>query len=461
MKNRLIYQTVTLLVTATFLLSSPILSIETVTSEFLTIKEKGIKSTLYAEDFLLKNYSNTAIATDLEPDDVFALAIIFEEANRIYYESANKKYPINLIIVGEGNTAIKRMRMEKLLQEYYNIPSEVHIEVVEGIGTRDNIFPFDGHELFEKEILEQIPFPDTKGCQQALTALESWAEQSDNPFIIQLKPAQELLYLREDLANKTTVLFYGSFNIRKIIDDTAVISEVLPELSILPSISARLEGLISNFSNRFSKVAILETFGVLKEQSCVCDEYEWTHDIGKTIAQSNNKFINMFRTLSTNWNQYILNYVLEESEKISQNLINENNDSATFLRTIHAEIVQLQNEWSRSKFEELSSAINSHSQEIAGHLEGDALRSWHGLIRNLNLGKKVGCNDIQFTLSDILVAIALTENSKIFSAAPIQCNYSEYGFLVPKPDPNSNVLYYTAVDKEKFSEALLLYLKVN
>ena len=72
-----------------------------------------LRAEFSAQDFLLKNYSEVAIATDLEPDDLLALAILFDQANRFYTQSKNCKYPIDLILVGEGNTAIKRMRMKK------------------------------------------------------------------------------------------------------------------------------------------------------------------------------------------------------------------------------------------------------------------------------------------------------------------------------------------------------------
>lgn len=157
---------------------------------------------------LLRDYQNVAIATDLEPDDVMALWIIFTEANQ-HYEQFGGKYPIDLVIVGEGNSAIKRMRMEKLLKDFFYVP--VSIQVVAGKSTPDNIFPYDGEELFDKRELVSIPYEVDQG-KKAIQALEAFVETSPQPLIIQLKPAQELVSLRTDLAAKTTVLFYASFN---------------------------------------------------------------------------------------------------------------------------------------------------------------------------------------------------------------------------------------------------------
>jgi hypothetical protein len=352
------------------------------------------RSELSARDFLLKNYTDVAIATDLEPDDVLALAILFEEANRIYEKSSDDKYPIDLIIVGEGNTTIKRMRMEKLLQDYFHLPPGVNIKVVEGRAAKDNIFLYDGDEFFEKETLERIPFPEANQGQQALDALNSWAEQAQHPFIIQLKPASELLYLDSDLAKKTTVLFYGGFNIRKTALDPEILNDPQFIFGALPTIEAKLEALMLHFSSRFSKIAILEAFGVLGDQSCVCSEYTWTNKIGQIIKNSDDKFMEMFRTVSSHWNAYILDKFLNDCQKIS--------------------IVQ-----------------------------------------------KISTSDVQFTLSDVLVAMATVDDSSFFQTIPIKTSYDANGFLVPISDAASNIVYYNAVDREKLASSLERFLNTT
>lgn len=424
----------------------------------LILNAEVIKAELSAQDFLLKNYTEVAIATDLEPDDVLALAILFEEANRIYEQSPHAKYPIDLIIVGEGNTAIKRMRMEKLLQEYFDIPPGVNIKVVEGRATKDNIFSYDGQEFFGKETLERIPFPEPNQGEQALEALSAWVEQAKDPFVIQLKPAPELAYLEPDLANKTTVLFYGSFNIRKTIWDPAILNDPQFAFGNLSTTSARLEALMSHISSRFSKIAILETFGVLGDQSCVCSEFEWTSKIGQMIATSDDKFIEMFRTVSSNWNTYILDKFLGDCERISNELIREGGDFTNLLRDIHSDIVLLQKEWAQDRFDNLYQNILNHSSEISSKLNEDAGRDWKTLTRKISLAKKIISDDVQFTLSDVLVAMATTDDSQFFQAAPIKISYDENGFLVPIADSTSNVVYYSAVDREKLAGALEQFL---
>lgn len=429
----------------------------------LTLNTEVVKADLSAQDFLLRNYTDVAIATDLEPDDVLALAILFEEANRMYEQSPtpNGKYPIDLIIVGEGNTTIKRMRMEKLLQEYFDIPPGVNIKIVEGRSTKDNIFSYDGEEFFGKETLERIPFPEPNQGEQALEALTMWAKQATNPFVIQLKSAPELVYLDSDLANKTTILFYGSFNIRKTALDPAILNDPQFAFGNLPTVSARLEALMSHLSSRFSKIAILETFGVLGNQSCVCSEFEWTNKIGQIIANSDDKFIKIFRTVSSNWNTYILDKFLDDCEKISNELIHEGGDFTNLLTEIHSDIVQLQQEWAQDRFDNLHQNILNHSSEISSKLNGAAGRAWKTLMRKINLAKKITAGDVQFTLSDVLVAMATADGSNFFQAAPIKTSYDENGFLVPIADSTSNVVYYSAVDREKLASSLERFLNAK
>ena len=410
------------------------------------------KTGLSAQDFLLRNYTDVAIATDLEPDDVLALALLFEEANRIYAESPNGKYPINLIIVGEGNTTIKRMRIDKMLQEYFNIPLEVTIKVIEGRATKDNIFSYDGEEFFDKKVLEQIPFPEEDN--QAIEALSTWAAQATNPFVVQLKPAPELVYLDAELAAKTTIFFYGGFNIRKTATDSTILNDPQFAFAALPIFSAKLEGLISYLSNRFSKIAVLETFGVLGDQSSVCSEFEWTNKIGQMIANSNDKFIQMFRTVSSNWNAYLLDKFLDDCEQLSENLIQKPGNFTDFFVDIHEDFVQLQQACNQDRFRHLYQNIINHSAEISNHLSEDAGRSWKTLIRKIGLINKISASDVQFTLSDILVAMATTDTSNFFQATPIQISYDANGFLVPVADTKSNVIYYKTLDREKVASRL-------
>jgi hypothetical protein len=327
-----------------------------------TIGDRKIE--LSEKDFLFCNYDEIAISTDLEPDDVLALAILFEEANRLYKDSSNNKYPIDLIVIGEGNTKKKRAMLERLLQEYFDLPKEVIINIVES--------------------------------KEAATVMVDWASRAEKPFIIQLKPAQELLYFDEKTANKTTVLFYGGYNIRQTILDPEIRNDERFEFVHLPNFSSQLEGMMTHLASRFSKIAVLETFGTLGDQACVCSECSWTQRISEIIENPNDKFIKMFQTFSSSWNSYIL----EE-----------------FLPT--------------------------HSEERAYR----------------NLGRKILNSNVQFTLADILVAIATTDKADLFQTIPVKPAYDENGFLIPVVTAKSNLVYYKTVDRLKVADRIEQFLK--
>jgi hypothetical protein len=317
------------------------------------------KSELSAKDFQFSNYNEIAISTDLEPDDVLALAILFEEANRLYKHSSKNKYPIDLIVIGEGDTKKKHAMMRDLLQEHFDLPDGISITIIES--------------------------------NEANRALTSWAAQANNPFILQLKPAQELLYFDDEAACKTTVLFYGGYNIRQTVLDSQIRNDQRFEFIQRPTFPAQLEGLMSYLSDRFSKIAVLETFGTLGDQPCVCSECAWTQKISEIIATPNDRFVEMFHEFSSNWNRYILEQFLKERP------------------------------------------------------DGLAYK---------DLRRRIINSDVQFTLADVLVAIATTNNSNLFQATPIKATYDENGFLIPVADPRSNVVYYGEVNREKVANLI-------
>ncbi len=416
------------------------------------INFKADTKPLSENDFLLKNYSAVAISTDLETDDVLALSILFDEANRIYQESPGSKYPIDLLIVGEGNAAIKKMRMEKLINEYFNIPPGVVIRVVEGSSTKDNDFVYDGLELFDPEVLEGIPYPEEN---QAAAILESWAIQAANPLIIQLKPAPELLYMDADAAAKTSLLFYGSFNLRKTIQDPSVKSDFA--FAAFPSIAEQLNGLMNCLSGRFEKIAILESFGVLGEQSKVWNKSQYFKKIGELVRDAKDPFLVMFRNLSENWNANIQGKFISDCRSVTKAIMDNNKNLQTLLEDIYLDLCLLDEAWEQERFNSLFQKASERSQEIMAHSQ-DARLNWKGLMRKLNVVDIIG-EGVQFTLSDVLVAMATLGGTDLFHGAPVRVAYNLEGFVVPESDPKSNVIYYGPSDHNQVANWIEQYLE--
>lgn len=392
--------------------------------------------------FHLADYENVAIATDLEPDDVLALKIIFAEANRLY--CLHQKYPIQLIIVGEGNSAVKKARMEKLLKEHYCV--QVKIEVKEGRSTLDNLFPYDGEELS----LQSAPFPHK---EEGTEALIRFVQGAKDPLIIQLKPVQELaaLSLHEELAKKTDVICYGSFNLRKALHD----EEVIRSFGFTPhqSTGARLQLLLDQFSRRFHKLGIIETYGVLGEESSVYQDFPWTRPIAARIEQAEEPFYAMFKALSSNWNRYKFDLTRK--------------DLAELMHSLSVQFPQ-----KKELFAKLQRQLLSYSGDFASlmqqmeALRGELLslncphKTLDQLTRDLSFLQKVSpCAGLQFTLSDVILALALIDPS--FSATRVKLRVNEKGFLETTPDPASNVYYYDRKEYSHFVNILLQKLCHN
>lgn len=388
----------------------------------------SLKEERASPSFLMADYENVAIATDLETDDVLALAILFHEANRLY--KSGKKYPIDLIIVGEGNTTLKKLRMEKLMEVFFQVPPGVEVAVIEGRAAEGNLFSYDGLELFEEEEIKGIEFPQERKGDKATKALALWAKEVDDPFLIQLKPASELVFLEPEAAKKITILFYGGFNLRATALDPLVHEALGFQESF--SLPEKLTVLAGFLSDRFSKVGIIEGFAVLSGEPCICPEYPWTHGIAKAILDAKDPFFSMFRTLSVNWNSYIVEKMVAKSHKDA-------------LQVSHfsplAEKIEL---FSQKKipFAEVLQVLVK--QEAFSPDEELLLQK---IQRNMDLVKKIIDSEIEFTMADVLVAMATT-HPDLFQAAPVVLHYDASGFSKPEEDSESNLFYYKPVSRE-------------
>ena len=423
--------------------------------------EEGHKT---AQVISLQKYENVAIETDLEPDDVLALRIIFSEANLIYQQQTEKKYPIKLIIVGEGCSLIKRLRMEKMLTNFFDIPPGVQIKVVEGKSTSDNIFPFDGEEFFNREFLSI--HTEMSDGSQGIQALEKFINQSENPLVIQLKPAQELFEIsfQSDLSQKTTVFLYGGFNLRRTIqDETVLVNKLFDSVRNEPFVK-QYQLLIDHFSTSFKKLGILETFGLLGNQSAVFHKHLWTNGIADIIENSNDDFFQMFHMLSSNWNAYLCKKEVYEVQHQLESLL------TTFLPTSNPNLIcglnasiknldSLTKDFRDDVFQSTYTTVMDLIKEIQTIYP--KMKSQLGKIEDgLNFIDKVKpSSGLQFTLADVGVALAICDHTGFFTASPVQVLVNQQGHLETLKDPKSNVIYYDRVNREDFATILEVCLQ--
>lgn len=99
--------------------------------------------------------------------------------------------------------------------------------------------------------------------------------------------------------------------------------------------------------------------------------------------------------------------------------------------------------------------------EMIQDLQGDpALQEpLAALKRDLNFANKLKpSSGIQFTLSDVGVALATADKHAIFKASPSRIQVNSKGFLEAKPDASSNTFYFERVDRESFATLLENFL---
>lgn len=402
------------------------------------------------QNILMQDYEHIAIATDLEPDDVLALKIIFQEANRLYDETGN--YPIHLVIVGEGNVGIKKLRMQALL-DYMNLPDGVVIRIEEGKATKDNIFPLDGQELFSSEELQKISFRDHSEYEGS-EAMRHFLAEYDHPLIIQLKPAQELLSINPELSKKAAIFFYGSFNFRKTIWDESF-QQRFPQLAQSKD-QEKLQALLDHFERYYKKVGILESYGILGEESAVYSGYPWTDVIRNSIEDSQDDFMIMFKKLVNNWNRYLL-YAELPSIKAHLNQLSQKLPEEALLEKVASDLDELIQEWNESLFIEMYAYSMPLMQEIKERYQSEELLT---LIDEIERGIKFADklkpgSGVQFTLSDVAVALALSDATSLLKATKVKIHINSYGYIDAVQVPYSNIIYYNRVDRDKLAQTLL------
>lgn len=159
------------------------------------------------------------IFTDLEPDDLLALLVL-----------QKRGFVPSVVVVGEGNAAIKALRMKA----YLRVLGLLDTQVLSGVHS-NKPFHADGEEctsVFTTDELVEYQRVQTTGAvltpehnaiasNRVRDALLHFLHIHEEPLIVALKPMREFLHMdapdkatvRKALSSATLAL-YGSFNLR-------------------------------------------------------------------------------------------------------------------------------------------------------------------------------------------------------------------------------------------------------
>ena len=275
----------------------------------------------------INQHQNFLYYTDLEPDDVVSIMIF---VYRISQQAKQSITPIKLaFLVGEGDSAIKIARMQKLINEYKEIGllQNTEISLIQGYSDYSGAqkeFLADGEDLLStKEINEakQI-FPngsDPKTKQQARSNINQFLTTNPNTLVISLKPMREL----QDIANENNMVFNqhvlactGSYNFRSICSGTESEEALQKKLVML--------------LNSFSRSYIYETYSTTETNST--SSLNATEFFNLVTRADKNTLLGKLKIFIDNWKNYLLENdrkvgLLEVLKKLNT-AINEENQQA-------------------------------------------------------------------------------------------------------------------------------------
>ena len=381
---------------------------------------------------LIDKYSHIAITTDLEPDDMLGLLPVLLHAKKTFDSTGS--YPIGLIVVGEGHSGIKMKRMEKFIEVARTsnlIPHGVKIDIAQGYGSEKD-FLCDGEEYFSKERIQQWRDGGLEATSvDGKKKLVDFLNDHQNPLILQLKPARELLEIAANpetatLVGKADTFIYGSFNIRLLMKTNT--KEVL-----------------ANFLHRFNKTIFFENFYAYNEL-----EDSKGARVKKSLEQANyptlyNKMMNQKHPIIRDivklidlWNQNTLDgdekYLLEKFavKGLGDTLKDE-------VKKIYQTPYSQENE---DRFIQILNDIKYNDAAEKGRYE-----------RKLNKWKNIKPNqDFQMVNADTGAMFVAVANSAHYKLEQSRLSYNAKGYTQIDPDKESTLWNVTDVNCEELEK---------
>ena len=223
-----------------------------------------------------------------------------------------------------------------------------------------------------------------------------------------------------------------------------------------------MQALLDYFGNQFKEVGVVESYGILGEQSSVYSGYPWTDEIRKQIENSDDPFMIMFRRLVHNWNSYLLQAELPEIRMYLHEIIEMSPvDQQPSLLDSLSKLDRISKDWDEKLFVEIYSATMPVMQQIQKMNPSPELTALIDQFeRSMQFANKLKPGSgVQFTLSDVGVALTLSDEIDFFKTGQVKININKNGFIETVKTPGSNVLYYDRVDSDRFAQILQGTLK--
>ena len=366
-----------------------------------------------------RQQADIIMSHDGEPDDIKALAALVGALTQY-------KQPIKLtFLVGEGNSGIKILRMQKLieiLQEQGVLKDNITINVIQGYGSNKN-FELDGVELFgSKENVDTALAASKLGngvsLEEHQAALEKLADifrKNPETFVIATKPPREFidLCMAEETAElMRSATYWGtfSFNIRTLMSEAedAQVQGEDKKAAVLAT-----QASIFKFLSSFKQLYYFESFFALGS----VNSFNETDSASLFAHLDETAFGHAFSQLMKNWNAHILG---TDPEKIAKYAKDD----------VMREIVlsTLSTNWTAESERVIRDALTFDT--IAD--EKDRKKEEGGIDRKIKKWQNITSKGAQFIAADPVGVLAcLGETSHInLQALPFHVNFSESCYTV-------------------------------
>ena len=363
-------------------------------------------------------------STDLEPDDVMGIYALIAELKQ-------QKHPIDLIfLVGEGNSGIKVLRMQKMIEimrEEGLLDDSIVTRVVQGYGS-SKTFELDGVELYgTKEQIDAALKASKRGDgstseehQLTLFEISEIVIASPETFVIGIKPPREFKDLccsigTSQLMRDAIYLGSFSFNIRTFMSEAEELAEKNGEDKKSAVVSE--QAMIYKFLTSFREMYYFESFFALGSKNSFNEK-----ECGAIFSSMENTPLgSVFSRLMQNWNAHVLG---SDPEKIAKYAKNEP-ARAKILETL------LRNWTAETEASILSSlSLETISDETERKKEEDSVH------RKIKKWKNISGSGAQFIAADVAAVLSsLGEEDNIgVQVLPFQVSYNDSHYTVLSAD---------------------------
>lgn len=377
----------------------------------------------------LQKHTNFLYATDLEPDDIVSLMLFF---SHISEQAKHSIMPINIaFLVGEGNSAIKVARMNKLIEKYRRIGllKNVNTSVIQGYsdfyGAQKN-FKQDGNDLLNEQEIALALQTKTEDKSKVCEVVTSFLNDNANTLVISIKPMRELqdIYNNDNAIFKNHVLACsGSYNFRSICWNKDKTKEPL------------LQADLANMCNAFAQSFIYETFSTTETNSTSDQNAPDFFKLVETAADD--ELLGSLRVFINHWKTHLL----AADRRGLPDLLSKLNDDVLLPEQKELFSNALKNDFTDDQWKVLRPIVDENLKKFTADKE--VIDTLQALSRLMGKWKNLTQAKLQIVNADPgLIAVLTGACDDHLSIQPAKFGFQGSYTQFSQPDENTHTLAY-------------------